>query len=160
MRKTIIWLLTIAALSVVSCGTLTVAQRQALQSAVQDSLRSRHYTIDVDMMYPQRGPAENVTSNWSLEVRGDTLVSYLPYIGVADFVPPGGGKGMNFTAPIDKYSTSSDAKGRTQVDMKVKNEEERMDIHITVESEGQSYIDVYFQTRDRIGYGGTLDADY
>ncbi len=143
-----------------SCSTLTVAQRQALQHAVQDSLMSKHYTIDVNMMYPQRGMAQNVTSDWSLEVRGDTLVSYLPYVGVANYVPPGGGKGMNFTVPIDKYNVTTDAKGRTMVRMMIKNEEEYMDIHLSVEPEGQAYIDVLFQNRDRIAYSGTLDADY
>ncbi len=160
MRKFLFGLLAIAALLVVSCGTLTTAQREALQSAVQDSLKSRHYTINMTMMYPQRGAAENISSNWSLEVKGDTLVSYLPYIGVADYVPIGGGRGMNFTAPISKYSSTIDPKGKTTVLMKVRNDEEQMEFHIEVQSEGQSFVDVLFQNRDRISYSGTLDADY
>ncbi len=160
MRKCFFWLLAVTTLMTVSCSTLTTAQRQALQTAVQDSLKSKHFTIDVNMMYPQRGAAENVTGNWSLEVKGDTLVSYLPYFGVVDYAPIGGGKGMNFTAPIEKYSMETDAKGQSMVRMKVKNDEERMEFQIEVQPEGQSYINVVFQRRDHISYSGTLDADY
>ncbi len=121
---------------------------------------SKHYKIDVTMMYPQRGGAENVSSNWSLEVKGDTMISYLPYIGLADFVPFGGGNGMNFKERIEKYSTKKDAKGATFIYMIVKNDEERMEFTVEVQPEGMAHIDVLFRNRDRIGYGGTLDADY
>ncbi len=164
MKKSFFWLpvvaILFAILSLVSCSTLTAAQQVALRKAVKDSLSSKHYKIDVDMMYPQRGGAENVASNWSLEVKGDTLVSYLPYVGLADFVPIGGGRGMNFTAPISKYHAVKDGKGATRITMLVNNDEERMEISIDVQLEGQSHIEVMFQNRDRIGYGGMLDADY
>ncbi len=160
MRRYYLYFLSVATLLIASCGTLTTAQREALQTAVQDSLKLKRYTINMSMMYPQRGAAHNITSNWSLVVKRDTLVSYLPYVGVADYVPFGGGKGMNFTAPISKYNSTTDTKGKTTVLMKVRNEEEQMEFHIEIQPEGQSFVDVIFRNRDHISYSGTLDADY
>lgn len=74
------------------------AEKAARKAAlVEKALADRHYTIDVQMMYPQQGPARNVSGDYSLEVRGDTLISSLPYFGRAYLVPYGGGKGLNFS---------------------------------------------------------------
>ena len=64
-----------------ACSTLTPAEKAERQAkraqAVEKALAERHYKVDVEMMYPRRGKAVNVSSNYSLEVKGDTLISYL-----------------------------------------------------------------------------------
>ena len=100
-------------------------ERQAREAAmVKEALQNRRYTIDIHMMHPLRGRAVNVTSNYSVEVKGDTLVSYLPYFGRAYQVPYGGGKGLNFIAPITGYQSETDRKGTTRIMLTSENDED------------------------------------
>lgn len=93
-----------------ACSTMTAAERAEKALAVERALASRHYVVDVQMMYPRSGRAVNVSSNYSLEIKGDTVVSYLPYFGRAYSIPYGGGKAFNFSAPIISYESASDQK--------------------------------------------------
>jgi len=156
MKRFIFCLLAAHCLLLAACTTLTPAQREAQRTTLKQMLSSRHYTIDVNMMYPQRGAGMNVASNWSLEVKGDTLVSYLPYMGESHSVPYGGGKGMNFTAPISTYKSSLGKKGETVVEMVVNNEEDILNIRVEIQDGGDAFIDVTSKNRDRIGYGGQV----
>ena len=45
-----------------------------------------------------KGRSRALTSDYSIEIRNDSVFSYLPYFGVAYNVPYGGGKGLIFNA--------------------------------------------------------------
>ena len=75
------------------------AQMAELSANVTNALNNRDYKIAIDRMYPMRGSSRYVSFGYSVEVRNDTLISYLPYFGRAYNVPYGGGKGLNFSAP-------------------------------------------------------------
>lgn len=157
MRK---WIGMTVVLALMGCSTLTPAekeaQRKATAQAVEKAMADRHYTIDVQMMYPQRGPAKNVSGDYSLEVRGDTLVSYLPYIGRAYQVPYGGGKGLNFVAVMERYSVTKDAKGQTIVTFGVTNEEDTYEYQLGIFDNGSATIDVRSKQRDPISFSGVM----
>jgi len=163
MRKYIYFLAAIMLLVVAGCSSLSSAEkaeRQAAQiRAVAESLSNRHYTIGVRTMYPPRGIAKQVSYGYNVEVRGDTLVSYLPYIGRAYNIPYGGGKGLNFTAPISEYNTRKDAKGTTYITILVNNDEDILTYLLTVYEKGQADIDVRARERDPISYSGEWQQD-
>ncbi len=146
---------------VMACSTLTPAERaakEARQAAlVKKALDDRHYVIDIQMMYPQRGPAKNVTGDYSLEVRGDSLLSYLPYFGRAYLVPYGGGKGLNFTGIIEKYSASRNAKGAYEIAIGLSNEEDTYYYMLEIFDNGNATIDVTAKQREPISYSGQMD---
>lgn len=133
-------------------------ERQAREAAmVKEALQNRRYTIDIHMMHPLRGRAVNVTSNYSVGVKGDTLVSYLPYFGRAYQVPYGGGKGLNFTAPITGYQSETDRKGTTRIMLTSENEEDSYLYVLEVFSNGESSVEVQSRQRDRIYYTGRMN---
>jgi len=133
-------------------------ERQAREAAmVEEALQNRRYTIDIRMMHPLRGRAVNVTSNYSVEVKGDTLVSYLPYFGRAYQVPYGGGKGLNFIAPITGYQSETDRKGTTRIMLTSENEEDSYLYVLEVFSNGESSVEVQSRQRDRIYYTGRMN---
>ena len=150
-------------LVVVSCSTLTSAERAEreakIEKAVAKMLSERRYTVDVSMMYPKSGRAQNVTSNYSLEVRGDSLVSYLPYFGRAYSVPFGGGKALNFAAPIKSYHSEKGKKGRTKVEIKVDNTEDYIKYMLDIFPDGNTTIDVIPREREAITFSGQMDID-
>ena len=133
-------------------------ERQAREAAmVKEALQNRRYTIDIHMMHPLRGRAVNVTSNYSVEVKGDTLVSYLPYFARAYQVPYGGGKGLNFIAPITGYQSETDRKGTTRIMLTSENEEDSYLYVLEVFSNGESSVEVQSRQRDRIYYTGRMN---
>ena len=136
---------------------MTAAERAEKALAVERALASRHYVVDVQMMYPRRGRAVNVTSNYSLEIKGDTLVSYLPYFGRAYSIPYGGGKALNFSAPISSYESVRDEKGRTYVRLVTDNEEDVITFQLEIFDNGQTTIDVQAREREPITYSGELE---
>ncbi len=111
------------------------------------------------MMYPQRGPAKNVTGTYSLEVKGDSLISYLPYFGRAYMVPYGGGKGLNFTEIIGNYYESKNAKGQTEIAIEVTNEEDTYLYQLSVFDNGNATIDVRSKEREPITYSGEMEIE-
>ena len=157
MKNWIIIIVMAAALA--GCATTAERMEREARTAAQvsEALASRHYTINVLMMYPQRGRAVNLTTNYSVEVKGDSLISYLPYFGRAYNVPYGGGKGLNFIAPITGYQTETDRKGITRVVLTSENEEDRYRYILEVSSSGDSYIQVQSRQRDFIRYSGRMD---
>ena len=150
-------------LVVVSCSTLTSAERAEreakIEKAVEKMLAERRYTVDVSMMYPKSGRAQNVTSNYSLEVRGDSLVSYLPYFGTARSVPYGGGKGLVFEDDIDSYVEDFSRADRRIIQFSTNNGEDLLVYTVTVFDTGTADIHVNCRNRDDISYRGTLDPE-
>ena len=153
-----------------ACSTMTKAEREAKEAEqakmVKEALDKRHYKIDINMMYARRfgsknvtSGSKNVTSNWSLEVKGDTLVSYLPYIGVAYEASFGSNSGLNFTAPISNYEDEGFKKGKRMIRLKVKNEDDLLDYQLEVMDNGNTSIDVMSRKREGISYSGQMDLE-
>lgn len=164
MKKQLIIALSVAVMLVTAglmtaCKTMTAAELAELAKKVTKCLDERHYTIDVQMMMPQGGPARNVSGNWSLEVRNDSLFSYLPYVGRAFNIPMGGGKGLNFTAPIIHYTEATGKNGKRRIEIDVRNDEDSYNYMIEVFDNGNASIDVTARERDNISFSGNLVVD-
>ena len=102
-----ILLIVAAAMGLASCATarLTTEEKNNLAQAIQTGISEKNFEMEIRMMNPQRGRSRNV-SGFSVEVKGDTLVSNLPYFGVVHSAPYGGGKGLNFESKINSYQTT------------------------------------------------------
>ena len=122
------------------------------------ALEARDYKIAVNRMYPMKGSSRSVSYGYSVEVRNDSLISYLPYFGGAYNVPYGGGKGLNFSERIGSYRESQKNKGERQIEINVTNEEDTYIYLIKVFSNGNSSIDVTSRQRDHISYSGELEV--
>ena len=141
-----------------SCATSEekAAQMAELSANVTNALNNRDYKIAVDRMYPMRGSSRHVSYGYSVEVRNDTLISYLPYFGRAYNVPYGGGKGLNFTAPIGSYQEFMKRNGQRHIEIGVTNDEDTYFYTIEVFDNGNSSVDVRARQRERISYSGNV----
>lgn len=133
------------------------AQMAELSANVTNALNNRDYKIAVDRMYPMRGGSRHVSFGYSVEVRNDTLISYLPYFGRAYNVPYGGGKGLNYTAPIESYQEFMKRNGQRHIEIGVSNEEDTYFYTISVFENGNSMVDVRSRQRERISYSGNIE---
>lgn len=86
-----------------ACNTTTGSfATQGTPSDVQRLKLSPAFTIKAtfNYAYPLDGRPIQLTEPYYVEVRNDSLFSYLPYYGGASFIPYNGGKALNFDAPI------------------------------------------------------------
>lgn len=154
------WILVMMSVSVQVVGAQEKANSQdQIAETIQKALDAQTYKIDVDYMYPMKGRSRALTSLYSLEVKNDSIYSYLPYVGEAYSVPYGGGKGLNFRAPISQYESKAGKKGVTEVILKTRNEEDSYTFRITVYKDGTSRIHVQPNNRQSISFSGKINLD-
>ena len=154
--KSIAWLAGLALLS--GCGTTAMNTEKAAEQAalVRDMLSERHYKIGVNFMYPLKGPSRSLTSDYSVEVRNDSLISHLPYFGEAYDLPYGGGQGLNFSERISSYADYQKKKDEYVIEIGVKNSEDIFVYTINIFDNGRSSIDVRSRKRNPISFSGEM----
>jgi len=163
ITRVVLATITMVSVVMMSCSTMTKAEREAKRAEhakyVAKVMDDRHYTIDIDMMYPRRIGGQSVRSNWSLEVKGDTLVSYLPYFGVAHEPIMGTSTGLNFTAPIKSYNDSGFKNGKRTIRLNASSDEDQLEYHLEVTDDGSAFIDVISRKREGISYSGQISEE-
>lgn len=148
------------AIVVMACNTLSPAERAErdarIAQAVEKALAARRYTVEISTMYPSHGRVRQVSPEFGLLVKGDTLMSYLPYVGRAYSVPYGGGTGLNFTEPIEEYKAEKGKNGTTQILIKVSHEADLLSYQLEVFDNGNTTINLTSRERESISYSGNL----
>lgn len=165
MKKIMLCLL--ATIVIVGCSTtmynadgtkMTKEQiRAARTQHVLEGIANRQFKINVDRMIPMRMPARHLSSLYSLEVKGDTIVSYLPYLGRAYSIPYGGGKGLNFTGIMSFYEPRQGRKNEIIIEIGVENEADTYVYQLKVFDNGNTDINVQSRNRDYISFSGEME---
>lgn len=131
-------------------------KKEHKKEAVKKLLVSENYKIDVRTALPMRGRSIPLSSPYSLEIRNDSVISYLPYFGRAYSIPYGGGDGLNFKAPLKEYSMEMDKKGNAMIKFTARNPEDNYEYRAKVYSNGSASIDVNMTNRQSISFQGDL----
>ena len=134
-------------------------KKTRIERIVKEAIAARQYKINVDRMQPMRGSSRSLTTNYTLEVRNDSVFSYLPYFGVAYNAPYGGGKSLNFNAPITGYTTKPLKKGKTQIDFKTRSEDDNYEYSLTVFPDGSTSIHIQSMNKQSISFTGDMDTE-
>ena len=97
----------------------TKAERKAKEAEiVKTRLENRDYTIEISTVLPMSGRSIQVSPDFTLTVKGDSIRSVLPYFGRAYTIPYGGGNGLRFEAITkdykQEYNKKKKAKEETQ----------------------------------------------
>ena len=143
-----------------ACNTgnrMAKAERQAeISRQVLALVEERQFTIAVDWMKPLRGMSKHLSYGYELKLNGDELDSYLPYVGEAQRLPYGGGKGLNFKAPVYNYSCVQTSGNCFLIEFDVTNDEDTFHYRIDLFLSGQALIDVGARDRDAISFQGEM----
>lgn len=143
-----------------SVGQLSRKERQQLlERKTRQALADRHYTIFVTTAHPIGFPSISLSTPYTLEIRGDSIISYLPYFGTAYSVPYGGGKALNFTGTIRKYEDVERKRGEHDIIIEVYNEEDIYVYLLNVFESGSTSIIVRSRQRSEISFLGRVDMD-
>ena len=142
------------------------AAKETEQAAkVKAALAERHYKIIVNSMADlsktdeQRSP--QLKSNFSLEVRNDSLISFLPHYGNNHILGEAGvgTGGLRLYEPISSYQEELTKKGKRHIEISVEKEDDTLIFVIEVSANGHSNISVRSRRRERISYSGYMMLD-
>lgn len=148
-----------ALLLFVGCATQQErAERRAkMKQAVEEAVTNRQLHIDIRSMNTLRYGARTVMSSFFLELRRDTLRSYLPYLGQAHQAPISSPSiGLNFEAPVLRLTESRPKANLSRIEIDVKSQEDSYHYTIELFDTGDAYIHVNSQHRDPISFDGTI----
>ena len=138
-----------------------LTKKERKQMAVLGAIGDKRWHIDITSMNTMRYGARTVSTDFFLELRGDTLRSYLPYLGQAQVSPSlSPTVGLNFEERVRQYQESRPKEKYTQIDIDVKTKEDTYHYVIDIYDSGDAYIRVRSLNRDPISFDGTLETKY
>lgn len=133
-------------------------KREKKEQQIKERIESRRFTIEVDRALPMGGQLINLTTPYSLEMRGDSAISYLPYFGRAYTAPYGGGNGLRFNQSITGYTCTFGKKGKTHIHFATRTDDDVYRFDILVFSNGSATITVMPVNKQSITFQGELAA--
>lgn len=131
-------------------------KKEQKEKEIKEEVSNGHFTISVDRALPMRGKSVHLTTLYSLELKGDSVVSYLPYFGRAYTAPYGGGNSMDFAEPITDYHLSYTKKGAATIQFKAKTKEDNFAFRLQIYPNGSTTIQVTPVNRQSITYYGEV----
>lgn len=157
----------LAAMVLNGCATSKEkAARKTEQAAkVEAALAERQYKIVVNSMADlsetdeKRSP--QLLSTYRLEVRNDSLITFLPHYGYNHILGEAGvgTRGLILYEPISSYQEELTKKSKRHIEISVEKEDDTLIFMIEVSANGNSNISVRSRRRERISYSGNLMLD-
>lgn len=145
-----------AILLTMSCSSLKTSPEVAAQFI--EKVEKRNFTIKMNYANPMRMRPVYLTSEYTLQVKGDSAIAFLPYYGVAHVAPfdPSEG-GIKFAQPMSNYKIVSN-KNKTgwNITFRVKSKQSVCDVFISAFHNGSCTVSVNSYERDMISYEGEI----
>ena len=136
-----------------------LTKKERKQVAVLGAIAAKRWHIDIHTMNSMRYGARTVTSDFYLELHGDTLQSYLPYLGQVQVSQLSPSIGLNFKELVRQYQEGRPKSKYTQLDIDVRTREDSYHYVIEIYDSGEASIRVRGQHRDPISFDGTLETE-
>jgi len=125
---------------------------------LQSAIEHKSYTYRVQSTTPMKGGTRQLNSDYTLIVKGDTLVANLPYFGRVYQSSIGADGGFNFTSYKFDYEIKPRKKGGWNVSIKTKDLSSQRQFNLTVSKSGSTSMTVLCSDRESINYYGVLDT--
>ena len=136
------------------------AMRKAEMAAkITEGVQTRHFYVNIDKVNPVGRGIIHPSTLYSVSVKDDKIISYLPYFGRAYNVPYGGGKGLNFEGKVLRYQEATGRKGEHIVVLDVESEEDIHQYSFTIFDNGTVMLDVLSKERNPISFSGHVNLD-
>ena len=104
---------------------------EQVSTVVQNALNSRHFTLNVNNMYPVSASSKYVGGEFFLEIKGDTLRSYLPYFGAVYHSSYNMGNALDFEQKMESFQQVRKKKNCTTIYISVRTAEDSSNTHST-----------------------------
>jgi len=131
-------------------------KQSAKDAAVADAVNSKKFTFIAQTASPMSGGIRHLTSEYTLKVSGDSVISDLPYFGRAYSAPmdPGAG-GFNFATTVTDYQVKTRKKGGWDISIKPDHRDVQL-FSLSISSGGSASLRVTSNNRQSISFNGYL----
>ena len=159
MRHRILFIFSIAIIAFMGCATQQekAERRELMRKAVTEAVAKKEMRIEIISMNAMRYGNRNVSADFFLELHGDSVRSYLPYLGVAHQAPMmSPGIGLNFDTRAISIKESHPKADLSRLEIDLRTSEDRYLYAVELYDSGKAYIHVSSQNRDPISFDGEL----
>jgi len=135
----------------------TAMARDKDTSAIQQAVETKNFIFKAESATPQRGTMRQLTPEYEVVLRPDTIISFLPYFGRAFTAPinPSDG-GINFTSTRFDYTARQKKKNRWEITVSPKDVTDVTQLYLTVFDNGRASLRVTSTNRESILFDGLV----
>lgn len=119
-------------------------------------VENKTYVFEARSMSPLRGSVRQLTSLYTLKIKGDTLQCDLPYLGQVYQASYGGDAGLKFDSYQSEYNAVVRKKGGWDIKIKTKDLPGQRTFYLTIFSNGNASLSVNSTDRQAISYSGVI----
>jgi hypothetical protein len=165
MKKIIVSLIIILAVTSFSYAQEVETNRRESRSErkknkkeeIKNLLEDKTFVFKPTHATPMGGGSIHLNHSYDAEVKGDTLISYLPFFGVAYHAEYGARQSaLDFTQPVEDLDLKTTKKGY-QVSVDVKNKMDHLTYTFFVSEQGYATLNVNSTNRQSISFYGTVE---
>lgn len=125
---------------------------------VKNLLESKEFVFNATHALPMGGGSIYLNYSYDVEVKGDTIDSYLPFYGVAYRLEYGGrNAGFDFTEPAKEYTFEKDD-GGYRIEFEIDKGMDNLNYNFHISELGYATLHVISTNRQAITYYGRIDA--
>jgi hypothetical protein len=126
-------------------------------SGVEHLIESKRFLFEARTVSPIGGPTRQLTSYYDLTIKGDSLVSFLPYFGRAYVAPMTvNDGGIRFTSTEFNYEINARKKGGWNIKITPKDVNNVQQMNLSVSPNGQASLNVTSNNRQPISFMGVI----
>jgi len=146
-------------LTLISLNALGQKNKLEKQEQIKKLVESRVFVFSPQSASPASGPTIQLTTEFFLKFKQDTLDSYLPYYGVEN--QPRFGiidSPLEFTSTDFEYEMKTGKNGGYDIIIKLNNPSDPNQINLSISNNGYSNVRVISNNRQPISFYGEIDA--
>jgi len=133
-------------------------KKAAKKAQLKEMVEAKRYVFIAQSVMPMGGKTRQLTSLYTLNVKPDTLVCDLPYIGRAYSAPMGSTDGgIKFTSTDFDYSMTPGKKGGWKISMNTKGQNSER-LALSISDSGYASLQVSSNDRQSISFSGIVEA--
>lgn len=139
-------------------GFSTALNAQASKDELPKLISGKNYIFRAQQAMPTGGRTRQLTSEYDLQIKPDTVISFLPYFGRAFNAPIDPSKGgIDFTSTDFTYNESPAKKGGWTINIKPKDATDVQEMVLSVSESGYGTLMVRSNNRQQISYYGVIE---
>ena len=125
---------------------------------VKNLLESREYLFNATHAMPMGGGSIYLNYSYDVEIKNDTVTSYLPFYGEAYRLEYGGrDAAFDFTEPAEEYTFEKEKNGY-KVEFDINKGMDRLNYNFHISELGYATLNVISTNRQAISYYGRIEA--
>jgi hypothetical protein len=148
-----------AAIAPATAQTKKSEKKAAKAAAIKQMIESKDFTFEANYAYPSYGIQRYLTPNYDLRVTKDTVVSFLPFMGVAysgAAFTNSDDNGIKFTSTNFTYTSQERKNGTFYVVIKPKDAKNANQLALTISPNGYADLSVLSTYREQMRFTGII----